>query len=194
MTWFKVDDNLAFHPKVISAGNEAMGVWVRAGAWSGQQLTDGFVPDQIVSIFCDLEIAERLVEANLWEREEGGYRFKDWIEYQPTKDRVVATREQQKERMRLARLNISRPTRIPADFKVTPEMEDWCQENRPDLDVHVETAKFVDYWRSKPEDNMKMDWLASWRDWMRRERATSKKSSRMEDNLSIVYKYMEAES
>ena len=32
--WFKVDDNLALHPKVLGAGNAAMGMWVRAGSWS----------------------------------------------------------------------------------------------------------------------------------------------------------------
>jgi len=43
MPWFKVDDTLAFHAKVVAAGNAAMGLWVRAGAHSMQQLTDGFI-------------------------------------------------------------------------------------------------------------------------------------------------------
>lgn len=34
MSWFKVDDHLAFHRKTLAAGNEAMGLWVRAGSWS----------------------------------------------------------------------------------------------------------------------------------------------------------------
>ena len=49
MPWFKVDDNLAFHHKVVAAGNAAMGLWVRAGAMCAQQLTDGFVPDHMVN-------------------------------------------------------------------------------------------------------------------------------------------------
>lgn len=31
MPWFKVDDTLALHGKVVAAGNPAMGLWVRAG-------------------------------------------------------------------------------------------------------------------------------------------------------------------
>ena len=48
MAWFKVDDTFAMHEKVLAAGNSAIGLWVRSGAWSMQQLTDGFVPDHVV--------------------------------------------------------------------------------------------------------------------------------------------------
>ena len=50
MTWFRVDDTLAMHPKVYAAGNAAMGLWVRAGAWSMQQLTDGDRSRPIVAV------------------------------------------------------------------------------------------------------------------------------------------------
>lgn len=82
MTWGKIDDNLAFHPKVAMAGNEAMGLWVRAMSYSCQQLTDGFIPDVIVQSMNGANVAERLIEVGLWHREEGGYRFNDWGDYQ----------------------------------------------------------------------------------------------------------------
>ena len=49
MSWFKVDDQLAFNAKVVAAGNEAMGLWVRAGSWSAAQLTDGFIPEHMAN-------------------------------------------------------------------------------------------------------------------------------------------------
>jgi uncharacterized protein YneR len=92
MAWGKVDDNLAFHPKVAMAGNEAMGLWVRALSYCCQQLTDGFIPAVIVNAMQGAEIAQRLVEVGLWLEVENGYQFKDWCEYQPSSEEVRAKR------------------------------------------------------------------------------------------------------
>lgn len=103
MPWFKVDDNLAFHHKVLAAGNAAMGLWVRAGAACANQLTDGFVADHMVPALGTVAQAKALVNAGLWTREKGGYRFHGWEERQPCKADVEAQREAAKERMRKRR-------------------------------------------------------------------------------------------
>jgi hypothetical protein len=105
VTWFKVDDGLAFHAKVVQAGNPAMGLWVRAGSWCAQQLTDGFVPDHIVATLGSRAQAKRLVEVGLWHREGAGYRFHQWDEdgRQPTRAVVEKERAEARERMRKAR-------------------------------------------------------------------------------------------
>lgn len=90
MTWFKVDDGLAFHPKAVAAGNAAMGLWVRAGSWSAQQLTDGHVPSHMVRVLGNLSQAKQLVAAGLWEQVDGGYRFWQWIERNPDREQVEA--------------------------------------------------------------------------------------------------------
>lgn len=94
MTWFKVDDNLAFHPKVMSAGNTAVGMWVRAGAWSAQQLTDGFIPDSIIATIGGQTIAHRLVDAGLWVQLDGGCQFHQWGERQPSRQKVETDRKE----------------------------------------------------------------------------------------------------
>ena len=54
MPTFEVDDQFAFHQKTLRAGNEAIGVWVRAGAWCAAYLTDGLVPFEIAwTISCE---------------------------------------------------------------------------------------------------------------------------------------------
>ena len=98
MTWFKVDDNLAFHQKVLIAGNAAMGLWVRAGSWCGQQLSDGFVPDKVVSMLGTPKEAAALVDCRLWDRVKGGYRFHQWEDHQPTRAEVEAKREADRQR------------------------------------------------------------------------------------------------
>jgi hypothetical protein len=90
MVWFKVDDTLAFHEKTVAAGNAAMGLWVRAGSWCAQMLTDGFVPDHMVTALGTKAQAKALTEVGLWVREGNGYRFHGWLEYNPTADEVRA--------------------------------------------------------------------------------------------------------
>jgi len=60
-----------------------------------------------------------------------------------------------------------RGTRIPDDFAVTPEMVAWARERVPHVDGRLETEKFVNHWQAKTgRDATKLDWIATWRNWM----------------------------
>lgn len=98
--WFKVDDSLATHPKVLEAGNAAMGLWVRAGAWCAQQLTDGFVSAAAVSMLGTRDEAETLVAADLWTEVEGGFEFHQWDERQPSRADAEDRRAKNAEKLR----------------------------------------------------------------------------------------------
>lgn len=88
MSWFKVDDKLHDHRKIRKAGKAAMGVWVLAGSWSMDNLTDGFIPADVLIRWGGRTDAGRLVTAGLWyEDEQGGesgWRFHDWARFQPS--------------------------------------------------------------------------------------------------------------
>ena len=60
---------------------------------------------------------------------------------------------------------------VPAD---SPP-DDWvrfCQEKRPDLDPQTVYERFTDFWIAKPgRDGLKIDWFATWRNWVRNEKA-----------------------
>jgi hypothetical protein len=93
MTWFKVDDGFAFHPKAIMAGNAALGLWVRAGAWCGANLTDGALPRHMIGTFgAQKRDADKLCSVGLWVETDGGYQFHEWGQMQPTKAEVEAER------------------------------------------------------------------------------------------------------
>lgn len=96
MPWFKVDDALATHDKVLKAGNAAMGLWVRAGAWCAQHLTDGHVPHHAVKLLGNAGQATALVNAGLWLKVGDGYRFHEWNDYQPTREHVEKVREERR--------------------------------------------------------------------------------------------------
>ena len=51
MTWFKVDDTFYGHPKTLKAGNAAVGLWVKAGAYAAQHLTEGVVPGVVAQLY-----------------------------------------------------------------------------------------------------------------------------------------------
>lgn len=103
MPWFKVDDGLAFHPKAITAGNAGMGLWIRAGAWCAQQLTDGEIPNDIAALLGTSAEAKRLVKAGLWTPKDDGFAFHEWELYQPSRVQVMAEREATRQRQAKAR-------------------------------------------------------------------------------------------
>lgn len=103
MPWFKVDDGFAVHPKALKAGNAACGLWVRAGSWSMQQLTDGFIPDHVLPTLGTKKEAQSLVDAGLWDRAVSGWVFHEWDERQPSRAQVEKDRADAAERQRKAR-------------------------------------------------------------------------------------------
>lgn len=105
MTWYKVDDSFHSHPKASATSLAALGLWVVAGSWSGNHLTDGFVPDHVAQLLSRgaSELATELVARGLWKRTRGGYQFHDWNAYQPTRESVARDREAAKERQRRKR-------------------------------------------------------------------------------------------
>lgn len=127
MPWFKVDDSFESHPKVKAIPRarriKAIGLWTLAGSWSARQLTDGFVPAYMLDeLAASKTEANTLVEVGLWSSVDGGYVFKDWHDWQPTKAKVEADREAAKERMRSARERKrgSRSADVRANESVTP--------------------------------------------------------------------------
>lgn len=97
MAWTKLDDHFPDHPKVIAAGPLASWLFVCGLAYCGRLLTDGFIPSGQIRKLADVEdahgLARTLVEVGLWERAEGGYRVHDYLDYQPSKEHVLQTRE-----------------------------------------------------------------------------------------------------
>jgi hypothetical protein len=105
----RVSDDLGSHPKARAAGLPALGLWVVSGSWSSQQLTDGFVPEWWVRSWSAARYAERLTEAGLWERVDGGWLFHEWSPTNPTREQVLADRAAAAERQ--ARYRITHAAR-----------------------------------------------------------------------------------
>lgn len=91
--WAKVHDSLTFHAKVLVAGNEAMGVWVRLLAWCAHQGTDGAFPESVALAVGPKRALDQLVASGLVEKSDAGYVFHDFLDHQPGSERIRAERE-----------------------------------------------------------------------------------------------------
>jgi uncharacterized protein YdaU (DUF1376 family) len=59
-----------------------------------------------------------------------------------------------------------RATRLPTNWVLPKDWEDWAKANRSDLDPQKIAESFKDYWVAAPKGT-KLDWSATWRNWVR---------------------------
>jgi len=109
MPYFPVDDQFAFHPKAIAAGNASVGLWTRAGSWCKAHAEGGRIPHEIAYALGTKREIDRLVKARLWIVVSGGYMFHDWddqagnFDANTEKQRREEERERNRERKRRQR-------------------------------------------------------------------------------------------
>jgi hypothetical protein len=113
MPWLKVDDGFPSHEKVMALSEgpcrgDAIALWVFAGCWSSHALREGFVPNGVIRAYgFHLEAATELVRVGLWVAAEGGYRFHDWADYQPSAAQIEERRRAGAERKARSRAKLS---------------------------------------------------------------------------------------
>ncbi|MPY47084.1 hypothetical protein [Streptomyces acidicola] len=112
MPWFRIDDKAHSHPKLIKAGNAALGLWLRCGSYAAQHLTDGIVPGVVAELYGTKPQAAKLVKAGLWHEHghgcrdgcpdpaPGDYVFHDFLEDGRNTSRARAEAERKKARDR----------------------------------------------------------------------------------------------
>ncbi len=94
--WVKLDDGMPEHPKVEALSDNAFRAFICSIAYSGRQLTDGYLPAQVAHRYANGSLGE-LTDSGLWEIVEGGYVVHDYLEYQRSKADVLELREARKE-------------------------------------------------------------------------------------------------
>ena len=103
MTWVKLDDSFADHPKVLQAGLPAVGLYVIALAHSSRHLTDGHITDAFVDRSAGRQagtLAQALVTAGLWTRNGDGWDIHDYLDFNPSRDTILQRRRQDSSRKR----------------------------------------------------------------------------------------------
>lgn len=73
--------------------------------------------------------------------------------------------------------SVARASRLPKDWYPSAEEATFCRTERPDLNVQQVANEFRDYWTARPgKDGTKLDWTATWRNWVRRQRTQNGRS------------------
>ena len=103
MTWFRVDDRFADHPKVEEAGNAAVGLWVRCATYSAGYLLDGAVPAAVARKYGTRKEIDRLILARLWVPADCGFVMPDFLDYNPSGEDVKRRRKLDADRKRAAK-------------------------------------------------------------------------------------------
>lgn len=128
MAWVRVDDRMARGPKVKRAAaalggkfprRRVLAVWLEAMSYCNLNTTDGFIPDfevvdiedeRAADVFAAMAKGDQTLGA-IVERDEtrGGWVFRNYFEYQPSKASIEEKTEHERKRKANARAKKARP-------------------------------------------------------------------------------------
>lgn len=118
MAWGKIDDGMMDHRKIDAAldagGPWVMVVWLRGLCYVAKSLTDGEITPRVAKrLLADAEDPAGALEAllaplagcehGLWEERAGSYWIHDYLDYNPTRAKVLAEREAARKRQETSR-------------------------------------------------------------------------------------------
>lgn len=108
MTWLKIDDRMADNPKFLALGDDyelGLAVYLAGLCYCGAHLTDGNIPKVRAHTLTPnaQRIAPKLVEAGLWHKNSNGYTVNDYLEYNPSREKVESERQAWRERQQKSR-------------------------------------------------------------------------------------------
>ena len=90
MSWFKLDDRIFDNPKIAALSDRAKVAYLESGTYCARELTDGFVPLNKAKAIAGTTRALKELVPGLWEPVAGGYRIHDYLDYNPTREKVLA--------------------------------------------------------------------------------------------------------
>jgi hypothetical protein len=103
MTWTKLSDTFYDDPKVLAAGNEAVGLHARALTYCARHLTDGLVPKEMARQLGKPSAIQTLLDTGFWREKGGNYIVADYFPDQESREEVEARRAQDARRKRESR-------------------------------------------------------------------------------------------
>ncbi|WP_327074403.1 hypothetical protein OG196_31670 [Kitasatospora purpeofusca] len=114
MPWFAVGDSTYDHPKALAAGNAAMGLWLRCGAYASAHLTDGVIPGAVAAKNGTATQIRKLLASGLWHTarhscaacpqvRDGDFVMHDYLDANPSRQQVQDRRRRAAEKKRQQR-------------------------------------------------------------------------------------------
>ena len=143
MNWVKIDNNFFSNPKVVGLSKDAKLVYLAGICYAGSSLSDGFIPQPVVTILsaqCQVRriqpVTKELVEMGLWLttccHKQDGFQIHEYLDYNTSSAEVQAKRESARTRMADLRSNRSQNVRA--------NIEESSRELRS-TDIETETER-----------------------------------------------------
>ena len=212
--WFRMHDEILDDPKVQKLSGDLFKAWVNllclASRNDGRLPA---VDDIAFALRMDADavttVLERLLNGGLIEGKSGGkdgshYAPHKWSERQyksdTSSDRVKRFRQRSKSVAETApetetetdttdkSVVAPRANRLPSNIVVPEAWLHWAIEDRrwTAIDAREEADAFCDYWPAQPgKAGVKLDWLATWRNWCRNSRRKPGRSHLERERLTI---------
>ncbi|SDL74192.1 hypothetical protein SAMN05421874_12859 [Nonomuraea maritima] len=102
MAWVRLDDPFPTHRKVRHLSDQAFRLYVSALCWCNANLSDGQIPERELKFVSDVRAPKRyaseLVSVGLWEETDSGWCVHDYLEYQPSAEKIREGREAKRAR------------------------------------------------------------------------------------------------
>lgn len=120
MGWLKVDDKLPRNPKILAGDVETAWYYLCALTHCAEQLTDGYIADAAVPVIAPhitdpRDVAERCAQLEMFSRVDGGYQVPDYLDFNPSRAKVLADRAADRERQARKRSKDTDPSRRDTD-------------------------------------------------------------------------------
>ncbi|MFP3986933.1 hypothetical protein U9R90_05400 [Streptomyces sp. E11-3] len=98
----KLDDRFPSHRKIALLTDRAFRLHVSALCWCAENLTDGRISDRELTLVAHIRglkaTAKQLEDAGVWDRNDGGWVIHDFLDYNPSREQVLAERKKNAER------------------------------------------------------------------------------------------------
>jgi hypothetical protein len=106
VTWARLDDAFPDHAKIEGLTDAAFRLHIAGICHAARYLTDGFVPEnrvgRLTPSFKRTSLTE-LVDTGLWHEAVGGWMIHDFLDYNPSAEKIRAERKAAAERMARSR-------------------------------------------------------------------------------------------
>lgn len=106
MAWLRVDDRVRTHPKIVEAGPAAAWLWFCGICYCREHLIDGVIPMSVLPLLAPglpnpKRHAAMLVSVGLWHQRETGFEIHDFLDWNPSRQDVEASKEWDRRRKEL---------------------------------------------------------------------------------------------
>lgn len=115
MSWLKIDDKFARHPKVLPLSSHAFRLHVVALCHCAEMLTDGQITERDVRLLMPVagiptwkKYVNELISAGLWTVGSHGWSINDYLAYNPSSVQVKERRERHAAQQKAYRRSVSR--------------------------------------------------------------------------------------